>query len=208
MHLQDHIEDLAKEMAGNWNDPEGFGNFVYHDPPWEPEDEETEGPKWCLAYTSSRDSGLMAQSNEAVVERELAEFLSGPDINRIRHSHWGVGYLDGFEIRVYDSKGKITPVFAKFAELKLALADYPVLDDSDYSEREYDAAVEAICNNGSQFVRDDAPDDWDKQVYSWLWDNDQEALKNVDDQGPYPSEEQIKSAVKALGFLSKEYEDE
>jgi hypothetical protein len=212
MHLQDHIQDLAKELAGNWqqivNDP--MTGFVYHDPPWEPEDEETDGVKWCLVYTSTRDSGLMAQSNEAVMERDLKEFFGADSIRRVRHSHWGPGYLDGFEIRVFDKDGNITPGFAKYAELKLALADYPVLDDSDYSEREYNATINNIWRAGFQFVRSDVDktdESWSRQVYEWLRDNNEEALENVDDQGAWPSDEQIIEALRALKIISKSYED-
>ena len=94
MHLQDHIEDAAKELAGNWREIERdpMSGFVYHNPPFETDEE---GASWCLVYTSTRDSGLMAQSNEAVMEKELEGFFGGSDINRIRHGHWGPGHLDG-----------------------------------------------------------------------------------------------------------------
>lgn len=42
------------------------------------------------------------------------------------------------------------------------------------------------------------PDGWEEKVYSWLWDNDQRELDDVDDRGPYPSAEAVRTALCTL----------
>jgi hypothetical protein len=187
MDLQDHIEDAARECAGNWTKFESFGlstsMFDMDDP--------EECQRWCIVHTLNRDSGLLEQSNASVIDEELGEFV-GPDLQPMRAGHWGFGWVDGFLMRVYDGEGNITKPFAKWAELALALQDYPVLSDEDYSRREYEATIENICgNSGCEEVEA-------KQVFSWLWDNNQRELDSHDDQGGYPSYEAIRDALIAL----------
>jgi hypothetical protein len=195
MDLQDHIEDAAKECAGNWTKFDSFGLstglFDTDDP--------DERDRWCIVHTHTRDSGLLAQSNAAVIEEELEDFI-GPDLQPLRCSHWGFGWVDGYIMRVYDKHGNITKPFAKWAELTLALEDYPVLSDDDYSQREYDATIENICSEGCD-------EEEAKQVFSWLWDNDQRQLDSEDDRGGCPSGEAVRKALIALE-LREEDEDE
>ena len=55
-------------------------------------------------------------------------------------------HIDGFSIRVYDSKGEITPAFRAYHELAERLADYPILDEEDYSRREYEETLRNIVD--------------------------------------------------------------
>lgn len=49
--------------------------------------------------------------------------------------------------------------------------------------------------------------DWDG-VFSWLWENDQNALEDHDDQGAYPEPEEVEAALDALGYLQPEETEE
>ena len=60
------------------------------------------------------------------------------------HSHWAVGHVDGFSVRVFHGNGEITEAFTTYHELAERMADYPILDESDYSERELDATLSNI----------------------------------------------------------------
>ena len=126
------VEAAGKALAGAWRD---IPCFCWHRG-YELEDAD----RWMLWYSSSRDAGLLEQSNEKVFNERLRPFSEGddPDLVFERHSHWAVGYLDGFSIRVYRPDGSITPAFKEFCRIKEALEDYPILDErADYSEREY-----------------------------------------------------------------------
>ena len=37
-------------------------------------------------------------------------------------------------------------------------------------------------------------------MFSWFWDHNQRAVENRDDQGGYPSEDELREAFDALGF--------
>lgn len=77
-------------------------------------------------------------------------------------------------------------------------------------EKANDAAVEHIKSNGvpdlhdldtDEFIEAELPDDWAEQVFSWLWDNNQAAVENRDDQGACPSEEEVQEAARELGWF-------
>lgn len=200
MHIRDHAEDMAKDAMGNWRKFESFG---WHDKPENPE-------RWAIVYTSNRDSGLMDQSNAAVIDKALEPFCGGddPDCRAESHNHWACGYVDGYAIRVRGSDGELTPAWLAWCELQCALADYPLLDDSDYSERQYESALESIRLEGRSLVKDGVPEGWESEVWSWLANNDPSELEDDgQDQGPYPSRESVESALEALGYLEIEDED-
>jgi len=112
-----------------------------------------------------------------------------------------------YAVRVLEPSGELTDVGQKLEELAGALMDYPVLSDEDVSRREYEETLENIRME-APMVSDTAPDDWEEKVFGWLWENNQDALDyRTDTGGSYPSEEQIGEALKALGWLEEE-EDE
>ncbi len=189
------LDEAAQKAAGNWRK---FDSFV-----WWRESELTDPNQWAIFYTSHRDSGLLAQSNAAVITKALTPFTDGddPDVVFESHSHWAVGHVDGFSMRVFDSQGEITEAFKKYHELAEAMDDYPILDESDYSDREYEATLENIADAAWRLKKQfDLPDSWEGDVYSWLADNDACEIENCDDQGGYPSESALKQAIAALGF--------
>lgn len=182
------VETAAQELADNHAE---FDSFAW----WErPEDDE----RWAVVYVCNRDSGLIDQSNASVVEQEMAQFED--DVIAQRHSHWACGWVDGYVIRVYRPGGSITDAFRRYCELRERMEDYPLLDEEDYSRREYEAAIENIKDGARRLVADDAPEGWEEQVYSWLSDNTANE-ENTDDQGAYPSEESLRDALLALDLI-------
>ncbi len=216
MNTEDHIQDMAKEAIGNWKKFESFG---WHN---QPDDAE----EWCIVYVSNRDSDLLTESNAAAIAEAMAPHLEGEDCTEEHHGHWAVGHVDGYAIRVYKpepttSEGRIaararndgrerdvTEAFRTWAELKLQVDAYPVLDEEDFSRREYEATLENIESAGRRFVRDDAPEDWTSQCFSWFWEHDQGAVEARDGGGGYPDDSQIKEALEALGFAEAEETEE
>jgi hypothetical protein len=188
------LEDAAAEMAGNWKK---FGSFA-----WFRRRELADPDAWAVVYTHHRDSGLLDQSNAGVITKKLEPFTDGddPDVVFESHGHWAVGHIDGFSIRVVKD-GEITPAFKVYHELAERMADYPILDESDYSQREYDATLENITDAAYRLKHEYAlPDGWEGDVFSWFWDHNQRAVENRDDQGGYPSEDDLREAFDGLGY--------
>jgi hypothetical protein len=188
------LDEAAKQAAGNW---QSFQCFV-----WFRDRDLKDAEQWAVIYTHNRDSGLLDQSNATVIEKAMKLFSEGedPDLVFESHSHWAVGHVDGFSLRVFKN-GEITEAFKKYHELAQQLADYPILDESHYSEREFEATLDNIKDAGWRLKHDfDLPEDWESQVYGWLSDNCCGEIENRDDQGGYPSESALLEAFGALGF--------
>ena len=185
----------AQKAVGNWRKFESFCWFERPD----------DADEFAILYTHNRDSGLLDQSNAAVIANALEPFIENGDVRAEDHSHWACGWIAGFAIRVFRN-GEVTPAFAKWHELQERLDDYPILDEMDYSNREYEAAIENIGNAGYRLRHEyDLPEDWPEQVYQWLSDNGYHC-ENRDDQGYWPSDDELEAAVQGLGFQLSENE--
>jgi hypothetical protein len=187
------LEEAAKEAAGNWLHFDCFSWHRQHDLD-SPED-------WAIFYTSNRDSGLLDQSNEAVINAAMKPFTSGknPDVVLETHNHWAVGHVDGFSIRVF-RRGRITKAFRTYFDLQQRLADYPLLDEDDYSNRVYEATLANIDDAAWRLKKQyDLPPDWAFTVYQWLSDHDCSELED-NDRGGYPSEMWLQRAFDGLRF--------
>jgi hypothetical protein len=189
------IESSAKKMAGNWRK---FSCFV-----WNRGYDLEDADHWMIWYTSGRDVGLLEQSNHQEIAKLLHPFTQGddPDVVAESHSHWAVGHVDGFSIRVYGKDGNITDAFGAYCDIKKRLDAYPVLNESDYSEKEYEATLE---NYRSEMwdMEKELPEGWASEVYSWFSDNGHDRFtENRDDQGGDAPKENILEALQDLGLL-------
>ncbi len=184
------LETLAEKLANNHA---RFDSFVWFE---RPENSEN----WALIYTSNRDSGIVDQSNEVVINAALKPFSEGdePDVVLCRNSHWAVGYVDGFALRVRKDNGEITEAFRAYAELFARMENYPVLDEDDYSNREYNSALEAIQQEAPELISEH--DGWLTSVFEWLYENEQTEVENSDDRGACPSRAAICRALEALKY--------
>lgn len=188
------IEEAAKRAAGNWQE---FECFV-----WWRSDEIEDPESWAIFYTHHRDSGLLDQSNAHVINTALEPFTSGddPDVVMESHNHWAVGHIDGFSLRVRRD-GEITDAFRKYHQLAEAMDQYPILDEEDFSRREYEATLDNIGEAAWRLKRDfDLPDEWETDVYDWLSQNRDHAVECVGDDGAWPEEDDLRAAFDALGY--------
>ena len=192
------IEDAASEAAGNW---QRFTCFV-----WDRARDLHAPDDWAIIYTHNRDSGLLDLSNADAIAKSLTPFTDDddPDVVFESHSHWAVGHVDGFSVRVHRD-GEITEAFRTYHGLAERMADYPILDESNYGEREYVATVENIADAAWRLKGDhELPEGWEGDVYSWLSVHRQRAVENRDDRGGYPEEDDLRAAFKALGYERNE----
>lgn len=185
--LQKRAEQSVKETAN-------LRDFAYHG-------EVDLGKTWAITISVHRDSGLLDQSNYAVIKKDMEERFPN-DVSDERFNHWAVGWVDHLLVRMLDGKGNVTPAGIAILEWQDRLSDYPVADESDYSERETEATIENIMSEG-RIDRKMA-----EEVYGWLWDHNERALENRDDQGGYPSEEAIEAALEGLGYVWDEETEE
>lgn len=149
-----------------------------------------------------RDSDALARSNFDVIYPEMCERF-GEAVDSPRFGHWGVGWID--EIAWDAGRDDIREYVESW---RAALENYPVADESHFSELEYDEAVEIIkLVSGGTITRDGIsyeisellPDDWSEQVFSAMFD------VGVDTSPDGMRDEWIEDAMLALGFYVPEY---
>ena len=181
----------AEELpqAGNWRGDEHFE--------WQGRPADAE--RWTLCHVRHRDSGLSAQSNAAQIEHALAGFSD--DVLFQRFDHWQFGWVGAVAVRVLGPDGEHTEAYETLCDLLLRLKVRPVLDETDYSKRVYEATTENIreaVRFHPQVVIDRLPDDFPARMFDWFWNHDDRAVQNMDDQGGYPNDHQVTECVRAL----------
>ena len=189
------LEDAAREAAGNWQYFESFS--------WHRSSEIDDPSDWAIFYTHHRDSGLLDQSNAEAIAVALKPFIN-KDVVAEHHNHWACGWIDGFSIRVY-RRGHITRAFRTYHQIAQRLADYPILDEEDYSRREYEATIENLSDAAWRLKHEfELPEGWEESVYHWFSEHDCSAIESSDDQGGYPTEEQLRTAFEVLDYKQLE----
>lgn len=208
MHDSD-LEDLATKAAGNFLSWENYSSGLTDDPKRKDSSYYEYVPdldNWTIEYVDrGSQSTLVDESNAAYIKEALTPFMDGedPDVVEYNARHWAVGSLSGYRIRVRKG-GEITQAFRVWAEIKEALDRYPILNETDHSEREFDATVDNIKSIGRRWVADNAPSSWPGDVEYWLAHNGYETeLESRSDQGGYPSDESVRAALTALGYIDE-----
>lgn len=116
-------------------------------------------------FSIHRDSNILDQSNWAVVNEVLERWIIRSDDGAVRvagSNHWAVGWVDTIHIKIRNHRGKFTKPFRVAVGLLERMQDYPLLDEEDYSRREWEDFQE-YCE---QEVGDKA-----EELASWLYDN-------------------------------------
>lgn len=189
------IEAFAKALAGNWRT---FDSFAWFGRPEDADD-------WAIIYTHHRDSGLLDQSNARVLAKQLESYLDENALVAESHNHWAVGYIDGYSVKVFDSDGNPMPVIKVLFDVAKRLADYPVLDEDDYSALESDATYDNVQHALGYLLQKldlnlDVPSLAD-EVISWIGNETSCGLESCDDQGGYPDDDELTDALVNLGYL-------
>lgn len=90
-------------------------------------------------FGTSRDADILQQSNWAAVQAMMQPWTNDEDVVRITSSsHWAVGWVETMHVRIRNKKGKFTKAFKQAVEILEKIENYPVLDEWDYSQREFD----------------------------------------------------------------------
>ena len=90
-----------------------------------------------LGVSRTRDSEALTESNFESATKTLGG--EGENVEIYRFGHWGPGWFEIIIIRPGSKEADVGE------EIEGALADYPVPDDEDYSQRESEATL-ANCS--------------------------------------------------------------
>lgn len=129
---------------------------------WDDRLYKTHGPVYSWA---DRGDDVLDESNFHTILADLQGYAreESDDVFDGSVSHWLVGSLQQIWVRVYDEDGDFTPAFVRATEIAHALRDYPVFDESDWSERELEVHEEYL-----RMALDDA-------VHEWAFDSEEES---------------------------------
>lgn len=112
----------------------------------------------CVWGWADRDSDPLEESNfyaalaalnGAVAHDESgASEARGDDVLDMSAGHWAVGSVRHIFVRVYvdETETAYTPAFLEAVRLADAVREYPVLDESDFSEREWAAFEKSVAD--------------------------------------------------------------
>ena len=90
----------------------------------------------CFVFLGrNRDSDLLTESNFECALQELGG--ESDTVKIVRESHWAVGWVEWIAIHESDSKA-----LGSASDMIDSLNDYPILNENDFSEREWNAAQE------------------------------------------------------------------
>jgi len=92
------------------------------------------GEWYVIPAARNRDSGPLEESNFQTALQAVGG--EGADVQVHRFGHWACGWFEIVIVR------PATAAAERAAELEARLEDYPVLDEEDYSRREYERAAE------------------------------------------------------------------
>lgn len=131
---------------------------------------------WTLGPTiNHRDADLMDKSNARFIKAVFEEAF-GPESEEcdpptgkwaiITCSHWAVGWVEHLAFEVLTPEGNVSPALEKWLEIEKQMENYPVLDEDDYSEREWEAVEENLANFDWSDWQVDLPDDWRSEVWN------------------------------------------
>lgn len=101
------------------------------------------GKLWPNYYSSgfgrSRDSDYLEESNFVTALKAIGG--ESETVTVVRESHWAVGWVEWIAIHQDDEAALRTA-----DELRERYNDYPVLDENDFSEREWEGAQSCWTN--------------------------------------------------------------
>jgi hypothetical protein len=141
---------------------------------------------YYVVYSKHRDSTLVDQSNWDVLVKKFGENNA---VITPSFGHWAVGHAEIMMIR----KDAPDLLLMELDEIITNVKEhYPLIDESDYSEKQYEATIDNIKSEGN------IPDKKAREVFGWLHERNPDSVEDSDDQGGYPTYEAIQEAIEGL----------
>lgn len=171
-----------------------------------------------------RDSDILEISNYHSVIRDLkSDFGDEFDehFREVGFGHWAVGHVDQLCCQILKrsmphsdiTDDDVTDFFKKTIDIAISIReDYPIYDEFDYSERQWESAADwlkqcltdSFIDVGGHVVM---TDDTVGEIHYWL-SNDSHYDNYLDDGTPYYEEDVISEAVFDLGYDKRETDDD
>ena len=114
---------------------------------------------YYVSLVQSRDSDILEQSNFDTALKQLGGVTD--TVLVVRSSHWAVGWIEWIAIHESD-----TDAIATGENIEHEMADYPVLDEEDYCQREYDYVVDTWLNAYSLQDRIDLCKEYNESIFA------------------------------------------
>jgi hypothetical protein len=119
----------------------------------------------------------LGESNTAVAERILGEYLESGDAEVFTVGRSGRTWLRGVAVRVFDDAGEVTPAWRAAVDLVvIPLEDYPILDEWDYSDREWSVTYDSLrldYGDGADLVVEAISEIGHASVQEYIGDHDE-----------------------------------
>jgi hypothetical protein len=162
-------------------------------------DEIEEKPEFDVVLRT-RDSNLREIANTESLIQAFNEQPECKGFYKIKtENHWGYGWHVKLIVTVKNGED-FSPAFKLLYALTCVTSDYPVLDDALYSKKQYAATIQHIIS-GLRFIEIEGTGESEEladKIYAWLFKNDQKALEDPDDCGAYPTDDQLRNALRGL----------
>ncbi len=199
----DYSENILKCAKDGLQKPEDFGY-------WGPEDMfKTWG--FC-GVDKNRDSSLLEISNFEVITKDLMTTFP-LDFRIENYSHWLVGNVDRLVCRILKreipfidqlKQEDITISFRAAMEWLDQLRDYPVADEGDYADKQYQLGIEEIIewdkyNPGIIYKDNLSIENWADRILYELGNDGYSFEENYS-----PSDEVIYKVIYKLGLQNEE----
>lgn len=199
---QQHLraEDVTEaELEQLLSYPDSFGYFG---------DKDIAGT-WALGpVVLTRDSEVLTKANRKALENALEAdtklgLISTDDYTITGCSHWAVGWVDHLSFRAVDEDGEPTDMCRWVMRWVHMLEEYPVADDSIFSEMEWEASLDTLENYILRYqvklteVEGQLPENYISEIHS--------ALEHapISEGYSWPIEE-VKAIALAKGWLACE----
>lgn len=171
----------AQTLLKQSEDPDGWNNFIYYG-------DRDLARTWAIVGPHrNRDSDVLTESNwHCILEDLRREFpdTEGESWEIFGASHWAVGWTESVMCQIFSDKflfdgdgnpdwdyvieDDLNPVYLWLWEVLSSLEGYPIYDESDFSEREYEDAIDSIQYVVASWV--DLSDDNSYAIGSYLAD--------------------------------------
>ena len=199
----DYVENILKCAKDGLQKPEDFGY-------WGSEDMfKTWG--FC-GVDKNRDSDLLEISNFDFITKDLISKFPN-DFKIENYSHWMVGNVARLDCRIlkYElpfidqvKEKDITTAFIAAMEWLDILRDYPVADEADYSDKQYEQSIAEIiewdkCNPGMIYKDNLSVENWSDSI---CYELQNEGYSYSEDS--YYPDEAIYKAIYNIGLKSEE----